>query len=377
MPTGRSRIIQIVQHLAPGGIETLALELHRTFREQHDSLLISLEGNYASASAHWPRLTEFQHELIFLDKQPGLQPSLLARLYRLLRQQKPDVVHTHHIGPLLYGALAGRLAKVPCLVHTEHDAWHLENPKRRKLAALLCQLGHPHLVADSEQVASAMRQYLPGCQPEVILNGIDTTRFTPADHHRRIAARQALQLPLDVPLIGCAARLEAVKGHSNLLQALSQSLTLCPSLHLVLAGTGSLDAALRQQAAALGLHDRVHFAGLLSDMTAFYHALDGFCLASQAEGLPLSPLEAQACNVPVVLTDVGGCRECTEPSTGQLVPYGDIPALAAALQRCVSQPASTVPRQFVERHASLASMAAHYLRLYQISDTSGARLCGA
>ncbi|MGL5006717.1 MAG: glycosyltransferase [Plesiomonas sp.] len=356
------RITQIIQHLAPGGIETIALELHRIYQHNHQPLLISLEGNGEQASKNWPRVKNIiensESSLLFLGKNAGLKFSLLFTLIQLLKKSKPDVVHTHHIGPLLYGGLAARIANIKTIIHTEHDAWHLNNKKRRYLARLLVNIINPIIVADSEQVAVSLREHLPKTNPIVILNGIDTTYFIMGSREK---ARQQLNLPIKEKIVGCAARLETVKGHAGLFYALKQ----CPNLHLALAGIGSLEQKLKTLAYELNIIHRVHFLGLINDMSVFYHAIDSFCLASEAEGLPLSPLEAQSCGIPVVLTNVGGCKECIDPQSGQLVPFGNIELLAKALEHSITLQEQTTSRSFVEKNASLQNMATQYLSLYQ------------
>ena len=147
----------------------------------------------------------------------------------------------------------------------------------------------PTVVADAELVAKSIRQYIPLFRPSVIMNGIDTERFQPG---QQSMARDQLSLPKDVPIIGCAARLTAVKAHNILISAFSQ---LPNHIHLALAGGGELEEELKKLAQSLNVSDRVHFLGVVDDMPTFFHALDVFCLASMREGLPLSPLEAQAC----------------------------------------------------------------------------------
>jgi hypothetical protein len=98
-----SRTIQIVQHLRPGGIESLVLELVRFSPPGDETLVISLEGNREQAVAAWPRLAEHADRLVFLDKTPGWRPGLVTRLVRLFRGLRPHAVHTHHVGPLIYG----------------------------------------------------------------------------------------------------------------------------------------------------------------------------------------------------------------------------------------------------------------------------------
>ena len=355
------RICQVVQHLRPGGIETLVLELARLARDQ-DTRILSLEGRVDDAVVAWPRLGAWQERIESLDKPPGLRPGALGALISQLRRLRPRAVHTHHVGPLIYGGLAARFCGVPRVVHTEHDAWHLQDPRRLRLQRAILTLVRPRLVADSRQVAESLAHFLPRFPARVIPNGIDTQVFTPGD---RGEARALLDLgdflPDGARLIGCGARLHPVKGHRYLLEALA---LLPPDVHLALAGDGEEETRLRQQADSLGLTSRVRFIGRIDDMLAFYRALDLFCLPSLKEGMPLSPLEAQACGIPVVVTDVGGSREAVCPQTGTLVPAEDPAALAQGLRQALSRLGAGDARGFVLEHGDARAMVAAYGALY-------------
>ncbi|MGB8839648.1 MAG: glycosyltransferase, partial [Aliidongia sp.] len=305
-----TRILQVVQHLRPGGIETMALDLLGRAGPGREVEIASLEGSTSDLIAAWPSLATLPRRIHALGKRPGLQPLLILRLAWLMRQLGTEIDHTHHIGPLIYGGRAGRLVGVRRVVHTEHDAWHLMAPRRRRVEALALRLVRPVLVADAAFVERALARAFPSRPALLIRNGIDTDRFVPGD---RYAARHRFRLPPDVPIIGCAARLERVKGVDLLLEAFAE---LSAPTRLVIAGDGSESGNLRDLAIAHGLADRVDFLGRIDDMPKFYQALDVFCLASRAEGLPLSLLEAQASGVRAVAFDVGGVAEALCPRTG-------------------------------------------------------------
>lgn len=351
-----STLVQVVQHLTPGGIETMALDLLH-FSKGHDKkIIISLEGTAEVAIAQWPRLKPVSDQLIFLDKKEGIRPSVILKLSRLFKELDVDVVHTHHIGPLLYAGLAARLAKIEYLVHTEHDAWHLADFKRRKLQRLIISLTHPLLVADADTVADNMKKFLKLNQVHVVKNGIDTERFKPGD---KALARKQLGLPQHVPLIGCSGRLEEVKGHKGIISALAK---LPENIHLTIAGAGSEEVNLRRQVDALSLKSRVHFLGRVDEMPTFYQALDVFCLPSLNEGLPLSPLEAQSCDIPTAVTDVGGSREALCPSSGELIPAENIDAMATSLHNLLQKPYKNA-RTFVQQGGDVRQMAQAYTDL--------------
>lgn len=352
-------IVQVVQHLQPGGIETMALDLMQQLESQADVHIFSLEGNITQAVADWPRLRPHQEKLHFFSKHPGLSTRLIWQIHCKLRELGATSLHSHHIGPLFYGGFAAKLAHVTNHVHTEHDAWHLNTSNNARMERWLIRTLQPTLVADCDAVAEDLLFHIPHSNPAIILNGIDTHRFVPASQEQKRTHRTRLNLPAEETIIGCAARLEEVKGHEYLLHALSRTDDTC----LALAGKGSLQQPLQALAEELGIAHRVYFLGALDDMVPFYQALDLFCLPSLNEGLPLSPLEAQACGIPVILTDVGGCRSIVCPRSGCLIPSADSEALRQSIlcfQYANQQPN---PRQFVLRTGNLEKTARAYFNL--------------
>ena len=355
-----STVIQVVQHLSPGGIEVMALELKKINQKYSRVLILSLEGESNHAIAQWPRLKEMSDELIFMNKKPGIDPTLIPKLINLFKKEKATAIHTHHIGPLLYAGIAARLAGIKYRVHTEHDTWHLEDKKRRHVQKLALCLSNPQLTADASIVADSMRAHLNRHDIHIIKNGIDVSRFIPGNSSQ---ARIKLQLPTDKVIVGSSGRLEEVKGHKVLIDAMSH---LHKNIHLVIAGNGSLHDELIRQAKDLNLIDRIHFIGHIDDMPTFYQALDVFCLPSFLEGMPLAPLEAQACGIPAVITDTGGASEALSDDTGELVPPGNSEALSEALRTVLLRKKRISPRSFVETNGNAKVMAKAYAELCHI-----------
>ncbi len=356
-------IVHVVQHLKPGGIESFALEFQRAAQPFFDVHIISLE--YHNIKGYWNNIDGFKEFIHVLNKKPGWQANIFTQLTDFFKKIKPIYVHTHHIGPLVYGGIAARIAKVDNLIHTEHDAWHLANIKARILQKVVMRLVRPIYVADANFVAKQINTLMPSQQsslrPIVITNGIDTEKFKPSTISKNKLLKEA-NLPTDLKFIGCAARLESVKAHHILINALNQ---LPDNVGLLLAGTGSLQDELTQLVMRLNLKNRVFFLGHIEDMTKFYPLIDVFCLSSCDEGLPLSPLEAQSCGVPAVLTDVGGCKEAICNDTGMVVPPNNPILLAQALIHTLQQKDANSPRLFIEKKRSLNTMIKQYLSLLQ------------
>lgn len=358
----KNLIIHVVQKLAPGGIEVLALNMLTRANVQEKVLIISLEESANRAIENWPLLEPLKSQLIFLNKPAGHSFTTLVQLVKLFQKLKPDVVHTHHIGPLIYGSIAARLAGVKSRIHTEHDAWHLNSPKHRLLQRNAIRFAKPIIVADAELVKQQLEKHLGLASSIVIKNGIDSSIFTPSS---KAKARRALHLPQNGYLVGSAGRLEKVKGHSLLIDSLT---SLPQQVHIVLAGDGSELQALKQQVASLNLQQRVHFLGRVDDMPTFYQSLDLFCLPSLAEGFPLSTLEAQSCDVVTIATDVGAVKETLCPDSSILVSKPCSELIAQAIKQTFTQSAKTdkhcSPRRFIERNGDIQQMLNAYRLLF-------------
>ena len=216
------------------------------------------------------------------------------------------------------------------------------------------------IVANSEAARrDGLARGLPGRRLEVVPNGIDTAAFRPFAPSARRAARAALGLDGEAPVIGMVARLDPMKDHETFLGALQR----LPErgIRAVIAGPppGPARARLEALAAGLGLGEGVRWLGPVADVREVYAALDVLCLPSAfGEGFPNVLGEAMACGLPCVATDVGDCRAILD-GLGPVAPPRDPDALAAALvAACASRDPGLPARlraRIVERY-SLARM---------------------
>ena len=350
-------IVQVVQHLLPGGLEIMCLDLQKFSAPNHEVHIVSLEGSEQEMLYSWPRLHSLGAKLHFMGKKSGREPLLIIKLFRLFKRLNASVIQSHHIGPLLYAGLAAKMAGIKTIIHTEHDAWHLQNPSDKKISQFCIKWVNPIVVADAQIVADNIVAAIPEATPTIVHNGIDTQRFSPGS---KKDARCVLGLPNNVTIIGCAARMHQVKGHEVLLDALFK---LPKNTHLALAGTGPTEQKLKKHVKELSLESRVHFLGQVEDMPQFYRAIDIFCLASYAEGMPLSPLEAQACGTRAIVTNVGGCKETLCPLTGTLIPAKDANALKTAINNAMVSIPITSPRHFVVERRDVKHMVESYQKI--------------
>jgi len=166
-----------------------------------------------------------------------------------------------------------------------------------------------------------------------IPTGIDLARFNAGD---RRAARVALGLDPDRPIVGIVATLRSWKGHRYLLEAVAAMTR--KDVDLVIVGDGPQRSALEARAAELGLEARTRFAGNQDDVAPWMQAFDVFCLPSYAnEGVPQALMQAMACGLPVVTTPVGSIDEIVaDGASGLMVPPEDAARLRAAIERLLA-----------------------------------------
>jgi glycosyltransferase involved in cell wall biosynthesis len=351
--------MHVVQHLSVGGLEKLVLSLLTKSNYRENSIIVSLEGSKEEVIAKWPELRVVSDKLFFIEKTPKFSFGVVEKLHELAQSQHIDVIHSHHIGPILYSSLTCMRAKHLKHVSTIHDAWYLTQLKYRLMTKLFHYLHPIYWVADAQVVANDFGRLTNITPQQTILNGIDCKKFCEINQE---LARYNLGLNKKAKLLGCAARLEPGKGHGLLLK---QFASLPDDWQLVLAGQGSLRAELENLARDLNIHKRVIFLGNVSDMVSFYSAIDVFCLLSEKEGLPLSILESIACNTPVIATAVGGIPEIITEDNGILVQSTSLNRFYDYVQSAKELKAHRNMRNFVMQNAELATMARSYDQLYQ------------
>jgi glycosyltransferase involved in cell wall biosynthesis len=266
-----------------------------------------------------------------------------GELVRLFRRLRPDIVHTHNPKPGLYGRVAGRLAQVPVVVNTIHGLYATEDDSRaRRLAVygverFASMFSAAELVQNEEDVEVLRRLRVPTRKLVLLGNGIDLVRFgRPADAAAVARARRELRAGDDKVVVGFVGRLVWQKGLRELFDAAAVLRQRRPDVVVVVVGpedtakADTLAPADIEAARALG---NVEFLGRRDDVEDLYPGFDIFVLPSYREGFPRAAMEAAASGVPVIATDVRGCRQVVDDGdTGLLVPVRDVAALARAVE---------------------------------------------
>jgi glycosyltransferase involved in cell wall biosynthesis len=274
----------------------------------------------------------------------------LVELWHLFRRLEPDIVHTHNPKPGLYGRVAARAARVPGVVNTVHGLYASpEDGTSRKAAvygleraASLCS--GAELVQNPEDLQVLMRLGVPSRKLVLLGNGIDLHRFRPEANERvRRDARVNLGVDDDAVVVGTVGRLVWGKGFQELFEAAERLRATHPNVVFVVVGGSDSDKADAISAGELADARRrghVLFAGERDDMEHVYPAFDLFALPSHREGFPRSAMEAAASGLPVIATDIRGCRQVvSDGQSGLLVPLHDAARLATAIEQLAGDPA--------------------------------------
>lgn len=257
-----------------------------------------------------------------------LRLSAVAAVYKWLRDHPVDVINTHSSTDTWLVAIACLLLRrPPPLVRTRHISAPIG---KGHLTRWLYQTATARIVTTGEKLREQLiidNGYDP-TRMVSIPTGIDVDHFVPGD---RVAARGVLKLPDDSLLIGSVATLRSWKGHSYLLDAFARLSDR--RARLVIVGDGPQRDALQQQAAALGIADRVVMPGNQRLVLPWLQALDIFVLPSYAnEGVPQAIMQAMSCALPVISTPIGSISEIvSHERTGLLVGPKNADALTAAL----------------------------------------------
>lgn len=285
---------------------------------------------------------------------PVLNLKSIYQLTKLIRQQQYDLVHVHTPIAAVLGRIAAKLAGVKAILYTAHGLpFHdRSSPKEyalysnvEKFAALFTDL---IISQNYEDIDTAKKLGL--CPPEKIAylgNGVDIDRFNRdrLDPLHQNELRKSLGIPDTADLIiGTICRLTRKKGAGYLIEATAKLLPQFPNLHTVVIGSECIGdpepilAELKQQINTLGIEKHITFTGNRQDIPELLGLLDVFTLPTFThEGLPRSIVEAMSMSLPVVATDIRGCREAViSGETGFIVPPQDSEKLAEALGKLLA-----------------------------------------
>jgi glycosyltransferase involved in cell wall biosynthesis len=366
------RLLQIVDSLHQGGMENIMVQVCNRLDPQRFEITVcclSRTGPFAE------RLRD-GIQLVSLEKSPGFSLAAVRALRKLINGENFDLIHTHHLGGLIYTGLARTKSagSRPRIIHSEHIILHGEELSSRRILQrkLLYRLASCVFTVSSQQLDQLQSLGLTHRRQFTLRNGVDGGRFHPLPRDERAAHRERLGLAPDRFWIGKVARFAALKRHQPIIEGFEIAARENPSLGLLLLGDGGSEKdRVLAQIDASPVRDRIVWAGLQQDPVPWYQAMDLLVIASESEGMPNAALESMACGVPVLANEVCGVREVAgDGSHSWIEDLGSADLIASSLGRISALPATDLAaagkaaRLHAETELSLEAMMERYRRLY-------------
>lgn len=290
------KVIQVIPKLDLAGAEIMCENLALALNKKNvDAVVVSLYNHHTVITE---RLQKKGIKVIYLDKKPGMDISIINALYRVFKNEKPDVVHTH-INVLQYVAVACYMARVKKLVHTVHSIASKEaTPLKQKIYYFLFKSKKIVPVALSAEVKKSIveRYKLSEERVPIVYNGIDLDRCIPKSNY----------MPNEELIFLHVGRFADVKNHPMLIDAFSELVKMRPDVKLWLVGDGPNIDMIKGKVSELRLEEHVEFWGLQPDVFKFFEEADVFVLPSIYEGMPMTLIEAMGSGMPIIASDVGG-----------------------------------------------------------------------
>jgi glycosyltransferase involved in cell wall biosynthesis len=342
------RVVRVITRLNIGGPSIQAMTLsERLTSRGFDTLLV--HGQLDAGEGDMRYLLPASATVRYLPSlrrplTPAHDALALAQLLDVMRDVRPQIVHTHmakagtlgRLAAAIYNRTAGRRDRAR-VVHTYHghvlDGYFSPAKTRLFLGAerVLARLTD-RIVAISPRIKTELLDEYGIGRPDqyrIVPLGFDLAGLAAIDDDARAKARAALQIPAGAAVVTTVGRLTAIKQQWLFLEAAQRIAGAHAAVVFLIVGDGELRGELEASVSTLGLTDRVHFLGWRRDLETIYGATDVFLLTSRNEGTPVALIESMAAGCAGVSTNVGGVSDVIQgDAVGLLAPDGDAPALA-------------------------------------------------
>jgi len=316
------KIIQVVPAFVFGGAETMCENLINALVKQGNE--VSAISMYTKKTAITERLEAKGIKIYYLDKKSGLDLSMIGKMRRIFKDEKPDVVHSH-LNALQYTVPAAMMAKIKRRIHTVHSmAFREQVGIAKKAAKFFYKRCKVTPVALSEIVKESVVELykLPPEKVPFVFNGVDFSNCIVKDNYVMKSEFKILHI----------GRFTEVKNHQLLVSAFEKFVKARANSKLILIGDGELRSSIESMVKEKGISEKVEFLGIQSNVYSFLNESDMFILTSKYEGIPLTLVEAMGTGLPVISTKVGGVPDMIEDGVSGLLVDVDENSIVKALE---------------------------------------------
>jgi glycosyltransferase involved in cell wall biosynthesis len=357
----------VIDSLRTGGAEILTIRLAKLFVRKGHRLSIIALGEIGQLV---PMLRKADLFYLALNCPVGISPSAILKLFKILKKEQCDLIITNHFRQLAHVFVPATALAIPHY-HIEHDNYLYKTQKKYLTFLRFFLLRLQKLIVIAPTLERWFADQLPSRENKIILipNGVETTVFLPSPRGK-LSFRQRHGLLQDCKVFGTCARLEPIKNIGLMLRIFHAYHADNPNSCLLLLGDGSYRPKLEQEAKDMGLFNSIFFTGMQHDVVPWLQAMDVYLLTSDDEGLPLSVLEAMACEVPIVARAVGDLPRLITPCVGRLVDTTAISEWLRAIHEVVDDieihtHLAENARQIVIQSYSLTRCVSAYLSLFE------------
>jgi len=369
------RILHLINDLSYAGAQRVIFNLVKAIDRNRFEPLVAVWGGPKEFVSHFEAINI---KVIDLNAYGTIDIGAILRLYKFLRKNNIDVLHTHLFRMHIIGRLVGRLANVQYIVTTHHNMLESNHKVTRLLERVTRRLSDittavSRAAEESYFPSSALfskKGLLAGRKHFTIYNAIDIDEI---DGAKEISVpwQKRAELGLGEEFIFvCVARLHPCKGHEYLLDAVNKLRQTHPFMRLILVGEGPIHAKLVQEVQIRGIDKYVLFCGVRNDIYEILHASNALVLPSVYEGFGIAIAEAMAVGLPVIATNLDTISEIVKNGeTGLLVPPRNANKLAKAMAYIMDNPETAGRyghngRNRVDKLFSIKDIARQYEALY-------------
>ena len=361
------KIMHILPSLYTGGAEKFCIDICNELAKNPDNTvyLCSLEKLNDKQQIMYQKIHENVH-FISMNKV-GKHPTLMFDIYKMLKEIKPDITHTH-LRAQVYAAFGLIMNKIPN-VHTVHSLAHKETTtEKRKFYALLYRFLNFTPVSISQEVLKSVQEEYGSRYTEAIDNGVQKLEATDAYNETKEYVKD-LQKNANTKIFVNIGRVYPIKNQKLLIEAFDKLLDDGVDVHLLIIGSRIIVPQYAKECEEMVRHcDNVHFLDEKSNVSDYLLCADTFCLSSSHEGMPMTILEAMSIGLPTIATPVGGIPDILDEGiNGYIAKDVTVQAYYESFKRFLENPdlsKEAIIDKF-DKHYSITITTQRYYNLYK------------